>query len=566
MKIPSASTLFQSLTVTTTSGEKPNWQPGQTLQATVLSNLENGLVKLRIGATILTAQFEASVKAGDKLTLEVISLGNKPLLHSVRNDSVQALVEAAIRQTLPRQQSLAQLLSHIEAFIQQKQLPSLPDNVQNALKNLYQSFPDRQSVSQAIGVKQAFSQSGLFLEARLSGQQSTTPVNINIDIKAGLLRLQQALQQHLSAPQNTGSTQTSLATSNTYSPASIRAGSDLPGPASNEVRPGIATNPALSVNRNTIPVVTLSPEKSAVTITPAQTTPTPASIPTPAPASAPASTLAPVAVNAELAAKVTQDRSAPAATAQSTPVTQTAAVKPEGLSSANAVNSQNTTSTLTHSQRLMAGLSLPTSTQFGVTSPMQSTINNSPYILPAHIAFRLNIESAENRPSARFSRLDNLTKILTLFLKDADSSLARIQLNQLSQHQIEPEQKQAWLFEIPVRHKESIDLFKFRIEKDQAKNQQSTDEENTGWTVHINFNIEALGQVQCKVNIHQQQVSIIFWTAQQETTTAFQQHLQTLQHELEDAGLVVNHLNCILGQPPEHQNAFTNKGVLDEQA
>lgn len=526
----------------------------------MLSNLENGLVKLRIGATILTAQLEASVKAGDKLTLEVISLGDKPLLQSVRNDSVQALVEAAIRQTLPRQQSLAQLLSHIEAFIQQKQLPSLPDNVQNALKYLYQSFPDRQTVSQAIGVKQAFSQSGLFLEARLSGQKTSLPVNINTDIKAGLLRLQQALQQHFSAPQNTGSPQTPLATSNTYSPASVRTGADLPGPASNEVRPGISTNPALSVNRNSI-AATLSPEKSAASVTPAQTSPAPTS--TPAPTPAPLSTLTPASVNAELATKITPDRAVPPAAVQSSPATQTATVKPEGSVSANTVN---TTGTLTDSQRLMAGLSLPTSTQASTASPLQQAINNSPYILPAHIAFRLNIESAENRPSARFSRLDNLTKILTMFLKDADSSLARIQLNQLSQHRVEPEQKQAWLFEIPVRHKESIDLFKFRIEKDQAKNQQSSDEENTGWTVHINFNIEALGQVQCKVNIHQQQVSIIFWTEQQETTTAFQQHLQTLQHELEDAGLVVSHLNCILGQPPEPQNAFINKGVVDEQA
>ncbi len=214
----------------------------------------------------------------------------------------------------------------------------------------------------------------------------------------------------------------------------------------------------------------------------------------------------------------------------------------------------------------MTGLTLPTLTQTGTTTPLQNVINNSPYILPAHIAFRLNVESAENRPSARFSRLDNLTKILTLFLKDADSSLARIQLNQLSQHQIEPEQKQAWLFEVPVKHKESIDLFQFKIEKDNAKNQNESDEEKTGWTVHINFNIEQLGQVHSKVSIHKKQVSIIFWTEQQQTTTAFQQHLQTLQHQLEDAGLVVTHLNCILGKPPEPQNAFINKGVLDEQA
>jgi hypothetical protein len=180
--------------------------------------------------------------------------------------------------------------------------------------------------------------------------------------------------------------------------------------------------------------------------------------------------------------------------------------------------------------------------------------------------FRIGQDIDNSRPSARFSKLDNLTKILTLFLKDADSSLARIQLNQLSQSHVETEQKQSWLFEIPVKHKDAIDLFQFKIAKDHKHNQDESNDEQTGWTVNISFNVEQLGQVHSKVNIHQKQVSIIFWTEQQETTSTFQQHLQTLQHDLEDAGLMVTHLNCIQGKPPEPTDMPINNGVVDEQA
>jgi len=543
MEIPSAQSLFQSLVVTKTSGDTPNWQPGQILKATVLSNLENGLVKLRIGNTILTAQLEAKVRVGEKLTLEVISSGEKPLLQSIRNDSLQKLVEAAIRQTLPRQQSHAQLLSHIETFIQQKQLPKLPVNVQNALKNLYQSFPDRQTISQATGVRQAFLQSGLFLEAKLSGQPPANPINPNMDIKAGLLKLQQALQQHVNTTPTAPPARNPTAINNTYTPDSIRtapesAVSARPVTTSNFTPLGtISTKAPLTAIQNLSPSVTLSPATGSTT-----------------------TTILPGATTLDSTGKTIP------VTPTTTPATQAAPQRSgQGVTPGNS-NTANSATTLTNSQRLMTGLSLPGVTQQNITNPLQTAISNSPYVLPAHIAFKLNVDATESRPSARFSRLDNLTKILTLFLKDAESSLARIQLNQLSQHQVEPEQKQAWLFEIPVKHKESIDLFQFKIEKDKTKNQQDSDEEKTGWTININFNTEELGQVHSKVSIHEKQVSIIFWTEQLQTTTTFQQHLQTLQHELEDAGLQVGHLNCIQGKPPEPQNTYIKKGVLDEQA
>jgi hypothetical protein len=559
MKIPSSSSLFQSLTVTRASADIRHWQPGQQLQATVLSNITNGLVELRIGATILTAQIESSVKIGEKLMLEVISVGDKPVLQGIRTDSLQQILESAIRQTLPKQQSHAQLLSDIKALLQQKQLPVLPEKVQQALKQLYQSFADRTSVSSAEGIKQAMRQSGLFLEAQLAGKSSAATISLEHDLKAGLLRLQKAIQQQLTATQTTTAQRPADTSGKVYSPSS-----SLPKPVDAGVSRPVST-PSLQQTlikpATAISAGTTSPVGSA----------NPVSI-----ANVPAATTIPVTSSGVTAGSTNPAGMAGLPATESsagntTPQTSESALKvPAGTTHPAAQGSPGkagtATTPLAPGQGMLSGLPAHLSSQRQVGAHLQTARMDMPFIYAGNLPFRLNNDIENSRPSARFSRLDSLTKILTLFLKDADSSLARIQLNQLSQHSIEPEQKQAWLFEIPVKHKDSIDLFQFKIEKDNSSKQDEFTDENTGWTVHIAFNIEQLGQVHSKVSIHQKQVSIIFWTEQQATTSAFLQHLQTLQQELEDSGLVVGHLNCIQGKPPASAGTHINKGVVDEQA
>lgn len=523
MKIPSVNSLFQTLSVTRPGAEQLNWKPGQLLQATVLSTRANNVATLRIGVMILTAEFDTAVKAGDKLTLEVQSVGAKPQLQSIQTQQIQQLVEAAIRQTLPSQQSLAQLVRHIEVFMQQKQMADLPVTVQTALRNLYQSFPDRPMMSRADGVRQAFLNSGLFLEARLADKANQLPVSLTQDIKAGLLRLQQALQQQLPAQAATTDTRSVTTARQTYAPTA---------PATAALNP---TTPNTTVST---PVTTAIPPVSSTSVQ-INTNPT--------------------------SAKPPETALRQPTSSGPTPATQTGDA---GNVKNTTPGSQSVPAALQAPQRLLTPMPYltPSMNNPGLATDLQLNPSQATYVHPAHIAFRLNIEAMAQRPSARFSRLDNLSKILALFLKDTDSSLSRVQLNQLSQHHVETEQKQAWLFEIPVKHKETIDLFKFRIEKDQQNNKDNEGDEETGWTVIINFNMEQLGQVHTQISIHNKQVSVIFWTEQQETTVAFQDHMQTLQHDLEDSGLVVRHLNCIQGQPPEAHHAQISKNVIDDKA
>ncbi len=526
MKIPSSNSLFQSLVVTRASADIRNWQPGQQLQATVTSRLENGLVNLRIGATILTAELQADVKIGEKLLLEVVSGGDKPVLRGIRNDSLQQLLESAIRQTLPKQQSHAQLLSDIEFLLKQKQLSVLPEKVQQALRQLQQSFTDRNAISNADGVRQAIRQSGLFMEARLIDSAATGSINLEHDLKAGLLRLQRAIQQQLTATQ--GGQRPVDGADKVYSPAPGR--TFTPGQANvNPLRPAqfdtAARLPGTQVQ-----------QQNAVNPSAATTT----------------TNTGPVSGANNPAGSSTR------VSGEHIPILP-GSTNPQAGRATPALNTSppgqgNTTGLPLHLSLSHRG------------DPSQVSKIQAPFIYAGSVPFKLSADIDNSRPSARFSKLDNLTKILAMFLKDADSSLARIQLNQLTQLHTEPEQKPAWLFEVPVRHKDSIDLFQFKIEKDGDRNQDGAEDKETGWTVHIAFNIEQLGQVHSKVSIHQKQVSIIFWTEQQQTTTTFLDHMQTLQQELEDSGLVVSHLNCIQGKPPESPGTRINNGMVDEKA
>jgi len=533
MKIPSVNSLFQSLTVSRSSGNVSHWQTGQQFQATVLSSVENGLVSLRIGATILTAQIEFNVKIGEKLALEVLTPGDKPILQSLRNDQLKQLIDAAIRQTLPRQQSITQLVKDIDILLSQKQLTKLPENIQSALKQLLQSFPDKNNISQAEGIKQAFRQSGLFLEARLSGLEKAHSVNLNTDIKAGLLRLQSAIQQHfLKSPITTQSGTHSTSYNN-------------PAVVTTQAQTGLVTpqTPLLIRQGQTFTAINQSVTRFNFLQNPANLT-------------------AALSQKPISSSPTTQNTLNPTAT--TAPITTgPSALSPQAI---HATNIQGLPASLMNARHLLTTLTQTAATGQTELSTTQRTLNPSmPYFYHG-MPFRMHAEQQETRPSERFSRLDSLTKILTLFLKDTDSSLARIQHSQLSQHLTEAEQKQSWLFEIPVKHRDSIDVFQFKLEKDTHNNNESGEDDNTGWTINIAFNLEPLGQIHSKVTIHQKKVSVIFWAEQQETANNFLQHMQTLQHDLEDSGLVVTHINCLQGKPPESKDGALNMGVVNEKA
>ncbi len=176
-----------------------SWQVGQVLLAVVVGAAPEGGVQLRVDGRALTAQTSLTLSAGQTLELEVVRT-EAPLLLKLRPaapaEDDQARIETqAWRQALPRQIPLTALFAELARFIRALNQPApaspLPDSGRQLLENL----PTAQTVSTSQGLKQALTDSGLFLEAKLARPASSaTSAALATDLKGTLLKLFDDLQ------------------------------------------------------------------------------------------------------------------------------------------------------------------------------------------------------------------------------------------------------------------------------------------------------------------------------------------------------------------------------------
>lgn len=151
----------------------------------------------------LPAQIEVDISAlkqafrpGDKLTLEV--LREQPLAVQLKTASPSRaeLIQNYQRQFLPQLNAAS---SNILSMLNQLKPELLSTGaVRQGISQLMQGLADRQSLQQADGLRQALTNSGLFLEKRLL--QDSPQTFVRQDLKANLLQLAQQLKTELAQP------------------------------------------------------------------------------------------------------------------------------------------------------------------------------------------------------------------------------------------------------------------------------------------------------------------------------------------------------------------------------
>jgi hypothetical protein len=140
-----------------------------------------------------------TLSAGDKLSIEVIK--TTPLTVQLKRDvptraeTIQQLQRAALPEVNPKPNLTSQLnaLSRTDA-------PAFKPPIQQAVSNFVENVKPRQTFTQPEGIKQALTQSGVFLEQQLKslakGQTAGLPP-LKQDIKANLLQFAQVLKTAL---------------------------------------------------------------------------------------------------------------------------------------------------------------------------------------------------------------------------------------------------------------------------------------------------------------------------------------------------------------------------------
>lgn len=189
-----------SLTLTGSAPDLRAWQVGQLLQAQVLTGTVNNQVTLRVGQTTIEAQTQTPLAAGQTLTVQVVRLGDQPIL-KVLPQAPAALndpLATAMRSALPRQTGLAPLLANLGLLAQSAGTggtpPPLPATVLQAAAQIYRDLSDSHQAATARGLQQAIRDTGLFLESKLA-QLAHGSGELGTDFKAALLRLQTLLNE-----------------------------------------------------------------------------------------------------------------------------------------------------------------------------------------------------------------------------------------------------------------------------------------------------------------------------------------------------------------------------------
>jgi len=175
------------------------WQVGQILKASVIEQLSNTTLLLKIGNTQLTAKTNLSLPPGAELQLKVINQGEQPLLKiiSLPNSKTETNL-AALRQALPKQAPLSDLFSALKVVDHR-----LPQILQQAVQSLQAGLSSRMDLLNPEGIKKALNESGTFFESRINDQKQVN--NVHADLKGKLLRLADLLRnENLTQHQNAG--------------------------------------------------------------------------------------------------------------------------------------------------------------------------------------------------------------------------------------------------------------------------------------------------------------------------------------------------------------------------
>ena len=93
-----------------------NLQPGQLLHASVLTDSVQNLVKLKIGTAELIARTQVSLRADQRITLDVIKGGELPELRLVKEPVIREYATDAMRSILPRQIPMQRLYANLQAI------------------------------------------------------------------------------------------------------------------------------------------------------------------------------------------------------------------------------------------------------------------------------------------------------------------------------------------------------------------------------------------------------------------------------------------------------------------
>ncbi len=134
-------------------------------------------------------------------------------------------------------------------------------------------------------------------------------------------------------------------------------------------------------------------------------------------------------------------------------------------------------------------------------------------------------------------------------LRRTESSIARIQTQQLTTLPSPEDPKVVWTFELPVHHQDRLETLQLRIHRDGGHNLAPA--AKPAWNVLISFELQTLGPVHVNLRMAGTALQAGLWTEHPLALRLFNQHLGELRQRLGQKGVNVEQLQCHHGKPPQ---------------
>ncbi len=479
---------------TTQAGVKLNLVPGQLLEASVLSNA-NGQARLQIGQAILEAHTTLALLSGQKLTLRVERTEGQVLLQLTEKSFNAAVLAQGLRQTLPRQLPVSELLNKLDQLFKPQATPPWPAPLRALARQLLERLPLAAQLQSPQGLKQALQQSGLFLENRLrQSSQNSGPDPASLpssDFKAALLQLRQMVRMQLNA------------------------------------HPDVARSLDGQALRQHLPAV----DRILRAINEGPQAPLPRLIDeTPSP---------------QLRQRLTQ--------LQQLIGLQ---LKPTDPSASAMANPGNDAKTLTLLQSL---LNLSTSLLSGPLAPGPAQSSLAQSLAGQLLGLRAQLEKLSQAvhpqqaaAAKKASGANRQTAGLPLpqlqeLLRQTEGAVHRIQGQQIQAAAEQEAGRLLWSLELPVRHEDRIGLLELRISQEKR---QEHGEDALPLVVMLKLDLPHAGPVAARLTLQGEQLGLVMWAEQEDTLAMARGALPELKQRLEDSGLKTNRLSLLHGQPP----------------
>lgn len=117
-------------------------RPGQVVQAVVETAPNKGIAQLNVGGVKLPVKTGMSLEIGQKLTLDVIKSGNAPEFQLVKETTAASTRALILKDILPKQLPLIQLLDSLKSLTAAQVAPGgvRPNGAQNGIGTLFQQL------------------------------------------------------------------------------------------------------------------------------------------------------------------------------------------------------------------------------------------------------------------------------------------------------------------------------------------------------------------------------------------------------------------------------------------